>query len=198
MKEKGFFDESQINETLGNRSWLEAKSKNELVDLLMYIASEFLSGSTTYRGKLPKPELDQLEFGTSNMGGLDEFQRLPLGVESIEGMPTWEVILVPAGSDQPPLSLKISGDVVIGCKGAAKRIDLDLTRYGAKDKGVSRVHAVFQVTDSDLLISDLGSTNGTYVNKKQVGKGEQIAVKEKNILVFGDLYFKVKVVKRFK
>ena len=35
------------------------------------------------------------------------------------------------------------------------------------DVTVSRHHAEFQVTDGHLWVRDMGSTNGTYVNKRR-------------------------------
>ena len=47
--------------------------------------------------------------------------------------------------------------------------DLDLTDFGGADGGVSRKHAVIhRAGDSGYTIEDMGSTNGTYVNKKRV------------------------------
>lgn len=39
----------------------------------------------------------------------------------------------------------------------------DLTPYGALDRGVSRQHARIHVDDGRLFVTDLGSTNGTYL-----------------------------------
>lgn|GEM_PF-1390584 len=43
------------------------------------------------------------------------------------------------------------------------RVDLDLTPYGALDRGVSREHVRMQVEEGRLLVTDLGSTNGTFL-----------------------------------
>ena len=41
---------------------------------------------------------------------------------------------------------------------------IDLTDYGAFEKGVSRIHAVLQRTDDGLTIEDLNSNNGSWLN----------------------------------
>jgi hypothetical protein len=41
--------------------------------------------------------------------------------------------------------------------------DVDLTPYGALDRGVSREHATLQIAGDRILVTDLGSTNGTFV-----------------------------------
>jgi hypothetical protein len=43
------------------------------------------------------------------------------------------------------------------------RVDLDLTPYGALDRGVSREHVRMHVEEGRLLVTDLGSTNGTFL-----------------------------------
>ena len=46
--------------------------------------------------------------------------------------------------------------------------DVDLTELGGMDKGVSRRHAVIHRLGLDYTVEDMGSTNGTYVNKKKI------------------------------
>jgi hypothetical protein len=48
-------------------------------------------------------------------------------------------------------------------------VDIDLTPYGALQKGVSRLHAVLYRDDCDMLyLSDAGSSNGTYLNGRRL------------------------------
>jgi pSer/pThr/pTyr-binding forkhead associated (FHA) protein len=42
--------------------------------------------------------------------------------------------------------------------------DIDLTPYKAYENGVSRLHALLKLVNNHVLILDLGSSNGTYVN----------------------------------
>ncbi|MFO7537724.1 MAG: FHA domain-containing protein [Chloroflexota bacterium] len=42
--------------------------------------------------------------------------------------------------------------------------ELDLTNAGAEDAGVSRIHAVIQLTEEGVVLRDLNSTNGTLLN----------------------------------
>ncbi len=58
----------------------------------------------------------------------------------------------------------------------------DLSPFQAKNLGVSRWHALLHVEDNALYITDLGSTNGTYLSRHQlrpnvatkINKGEEI------------------------
>ena len=45
---------------------------------------------------------------------------------------------------------------------------LDLTRYGGQDKGVSRNHARLRFSGAEITITDLGSSNGTFVNMQRL------------------------------
>ena len=45
---------------------------------------------------------------------------------------------------------------------------IDLSEYGALDKGVSRLHARLRYQDGVHQIEDAGSTNGTYLNGQKV------------------------------
>ena len=42
--------------------------------------------------------------------------------------------------------------------------DIDFSAYKAYDNGVSRLHAVIRHNNGNVIIMDLGSSNGTYVN----------------------------------
>ena len=54
-----------------------------------------------------------------------------------------------------------------------------------EDKMISRFHAVIQKIKSDYFIKDLGSTNGTYVNKKIVPKDRYVKLHARDIIRLG-------------
>ena len=58
--------------------------------------------------------------------------------------------------------------------------DLNLSRYAAWEKGVSRLHAAVHREGTQLYLVDLASTNGTYVN------GERLNPREPHLLADGD------------
>lgn len=65
-----------------------------------------------------------------------------------------------------PIQMNVQGKLLIGRSDGDpnNEPDIDLTYYGGSDKGVSRRHAQILATENMLLISDLGSTNGTRLN----------------------------------
>ena len=68
--------------------------------------------------------------------------------------------------DRVPLSP--SNTIVLGrldpkASPHAERPDIDLTPYGALERGVSRIHARLELDDDKLYLTDLHSTNGTFL-----------------------------------
>ena len=92
--------------------------------------------------------------------------------------------LVLATAEGTMLELPAKDDVIIGREDPISEVfpDLDLTTYGGMEKGVSRKHAVLRRSEEGYTVEDMGSTNGTYVNRKriqpnvpqQVGPGDEI------------------------
>ncbi len=65
--------------------------------------------------------------------------------------------------------------------------DVDLSCYGAGEKGVSRLHASVHRQDDTLMLSDLGSMNHTYINGQRVHPHELRALHDGDELRFGSL-----------
>ena len=68
------------------------------------------------------------------------------------------------------IEFPLSKELNIGRLDAASATfpDLDLTSYGGLEKGVSRRHAKIVRHGDDILIEDLGSVNGTFLNGKRL------------------------------
>lgn len=79
--------------------------------------------------------------------------------------------------------------VVIGRSDLNARFnpDVDLTTYGAIDRGVSRAHARLQLTDGHLFITDLGSTNGTTVSGNRLEPNQPHMLRKGEELLLGRL-----------
>jgi len=60
------------------------------------------------------------------------------------------------------------------------------------EKGVSRRHAVIHHSGADYTVEDMGSTNGTYVNKKRIQPHAPQAIKPGDEVRFGKLSLSVK------
>ncbi len=81
-----------------------------------------------------------------------------------------------------PIILKPSDKLVIGRADntSATKPDLDLTPFGALEKGVSRIHAAVCRSDDTLTLVDMGSANGTHLN------GQRLVPDQPRILRDGD------------
>jgi pSer/pThr/pTyr-binding forkhead associated (FHA) protein len=55
------------------------------------------------------------------------------------------------------------------------------------DLSVSRQHAKIYKRDSKIILEDLGSTNGTFLNGRQLNSNESYPLTEEGILTFGDI-----------
>jgi hypothetical protein len=72
-------------------------------------------------------------------------------------------------------------------------VDIDLTPQEAEDNPwASRQHACVSYENGGLFIEDLGSVNGTFVNKNKITKGEKVALKNGDYVQTGTVMFKVK------
>jgi hypothetical protein len=108
----------------------------------------------------------------------------------------WRIKLTSPHDLPEPPGLELCGDVFIGRVAGGIQPDLDLTDYAGAELGVSRLHALLRPTSSHLFIHDLGSTNGTYVSAKQVAAGAAAKVSSGDILAFGRLQFKVRIIEQ--
>lgn len=77
-----------------------------------------------------------------------------------------------------PLNVKPTPKTFIGRSedSTPESLHVDLTAYGAKEKGVSRLHVILYRTHVTLSLEDLNSTNRTYIN------GEMIPVRQVQML----------------
>lgn len=75
--------------------------------------------------------------------------------------------------------------------GMAAPNEIDLTPYGAMDRGVSRVHAQLHLQDDHLYITDLSSTNGTYVSGNKIEPDSPTALRKGDELLLGRLQVQI-------
>jgi pSer/pThr/pTyr-binding forkhead associated (FHA) protein len=58
--------------------------------------------------------------------------------------------------------------------------DVDFAPYGALEKGVSRQHAALEINEDTLMLLDVGSSNGTFLN------GQRLLPNQPRVLRDGD------------
>lgn len=69
--------------------------------------------------------------------------------------------------------------------------DIDLTPYQAYASGVSRLHAVVKRDASRVLVMDLGSSNGTYVNGRRINPHVEESLSHGDIVALGKLKIQI-------
>ena len=68
---------------------------------------------------------------------------------------------------------------------------INLMDFNGEKHGVSRQHCILHRRDSQLLIADLGSTNGTYLNGQRLVPNKGYAVTHGDKLILGSLHIMV-------
>ncbi len=106
--------------------------------------------------------------------------------------PPWVVELLIAHT---PITVRmyVQNTLVLGRSDVSADIypDLDLTPYGGLEKGVSRQHAAIKAGPDRLLIVDLGSTNGTYINGHRLEAHEPYRLRHGDDIHLGHLRIQV-------
>lgn len=99
-----------------------------------------------------------------------------------------ELLLVVRGMIER-LDIPEDGTLVLGRSDhqARSHPDVDLTPYGALDRGVSRIHARLHVEDDKLYITDLKSTNGTFMGGERLTPEVPVPVRKGADLLLGRL-----------
>jgi hypothetical protein len=67
------------------------------------------------------------------------------------------------------------------------KVDIDMSSYGKIGQTVSRQHATLHMQDDVLYLTDLGSTNGTYINGKRIQANVPHAVNRSHRISLGKL-----------
>ncbi len=95
-----------------------------------------------------------------------------------------------AGAAQP-LLLEGRAEYTLGRESETDAPDVALNAYGARDKGVSRKHASLRVDRRQVLLTDLGSANGTWLNGSMLSAHEPVRLENGDEVRLGKLLFKI-------
>ncbi len=69
--------------------------------------------------------------------------------------------------------------------------DIDLSQYNAYANGVSRIHAMIRRDGKRIILMDLGSANGSYVNGKRLTPNTERLVNHGDVIALGKLKFQI-------
>lgn len=68
---------------------------------------------------------------------------------------------------------------------------IDLSPFDAYERGVSRVHAKLHMDNNILYITDLGSTNGTYMDGVQLEANQKHVIRQGSEIILSRLHIQV-------
>ncbi len=68
----------------------------------------------------------------------------------------------------------------------------DLTRFGGHERGVSREHCVISYNGTQFLVTDLNSSNGTFINRKRLEPNAPTPLNDGDELTLGSLTMTVR------
>lgn len=71
--------------------------------------------------------------------------------------------------------------------------DMDLTPYGARERGVSRAHVRLHVREGKLFVTDLYSANGTFMGGEKLDAEKPYELHNGDELVLGALSMRVEI-----
>ncbi len=111
--------------------------------------------------------------------------------EILEMQPTVRedtIAVVVAGYSDRPFTMLLDKPMTLG-RGAYANptTHTDLSRFDAKEKGVSRVHAKMSRENNKFYVQDMDSMNGTFVNGKRIPPHEAVAITSGQEIRLGQL-----------
>jgi pSer/pThr/pTyr-binding forkhead associated (FHA) protein len=95
-----------------------------------------------------------------------------------------------------PIAVSLQDRMIVGRADntSPRQPDVDLTPFGALEKGVSRIHAAIERSDDVLTLVDMGSSNGTQLNGQRLKPDQPRVLRDGDEVRFGKLvahiYFK--------
>jgi len=95
-----------------------------------------------------------------------------------------------------PITIQAEKPITLGrdSNNNPRRPDVDLTPFGAFEKGVSRFHALLGYSDGRLMIADLGSANGTFIMDERLLPHRPYLIQNRDQVRLASLRFVVEVV----
>ena len=73
--------------------------------------------------------------------------------------------------------------------------DVDLSPFDAFTLGVSRLHAALRIINGEVVVTDLGSSNGTRVNGQKIVPHVDYPINHGDVIALGKLKIQILIVK---
>ena len=88
-----------------------------------------------------------------------------------------------------PILVQLNHTIILGraIQETDSEINIDLSPYQAVEYGVSRQHATLELVRKTVMLTDLGSTNGTFLNEQRVLTQQRRVVRDNDEIRLGKL-----------
>jgi len=149
----------------------------------------------SYLPRSDAAETDPLAVGEITWMEREEFgSTVEIPEEEVVSPVSLKLSILDSGRD---MELPLTKEMTIGRldPASASFPDVDLTSDGGPAKGVSRRHAKITRRGSEVFIEDLGSINGTFLNRKKLTPYFPQALKTGDELQLGKLILRVSFTK---
>lgn len=113
--------------------------------------------------------------------------------QSFDGSDAWGSIHLLDTGQVLPLSARTEFTLGRISEGQPIMPDIDLSPYQAYAAGVSRLHAVIKRDGARLILMDIGSANGTYVNGKRLSPNIEQIISHGDIVALGKMKMQILV-----
>ena len=99
------------------------------------------------------------------------------------------VLFLPSARHFPYIFLPAGQHSILGRSSLSsiQQPDVDLTLYAAQENGVSRLHAAIEWREDTLLLTDLDSANGTYLNEQRLQAHQLHRLRDRDAIRLGKL-----------
>jgi hypothetical protein len=127
-----------------------------------------------------------IDTGEMNQAAVNA-SKAPPRQPSVARLDTWGTLHLMDTGQMLPLSDRNEFTLGRISEGQPIMPDIDLSPYQAYASGVSRLHAVLKRDSGRILVMDLGSSNGTYINAKRLNPNMEQPVQHGDIISLGKL-----------
>lgn len=132
---------------------------------------------------------------TDNLGTKAEIPEIPTRkAASRNAEPSISLHIVDSGQ---VIHLTDRSDFTLGrtIEGQPILPDVDLSPYDAFTLGVSRLHAALRIINGEVVVTDMGSSNGTRVNGQKIVPHVDYPLNHGDLLALGKLRIQVLIIK---
>lgn len=179
------------------KHWFASKTARELIAIIRGAADELAAREDRKTDRLDGHAIPIFPVRKVDVRK-SQFEHLPPlsgEEEKRRAEQCWRFVLINNNEGVDPLPVEVCDEVAVGrFEMSMNTPPLDLTKYNAIQKGVSRRHALFRPTPNSLFLLDQESLNGTFVNGVRLKASEAHELNDKDVISFANLHFLLRII----